>query len=426
MHKTEKKLFRTWQYKVLFGTLFGYTAFNMLRVNLAMAMPYLKEEFQLTNAEVGWIFSGFTFAYAMGRLVNGFLSDKSNARYFLTFGLVICAALNLCFLGVHSYLGFFVLWMMNGWFQTMGGPASSRMLTHWFPPHKMGTKWAIWSMSNPIGGGITFMLTGSLVALLGWKMAFVAPALVACLLVPFLLMVLRDRPEDVFAAADTEEAVSTEDVVDDDRHWTTKEIFQQVLSNKNLWFICLASFSLYCVRTGFLNWCPLILKEMRGFDPKTIGAMGFIFEMGGLAGGLIAGWASDKIFTGRRGPVGFFYMGMLTLVIYAFWALPVISQWVDMLLMVLFGFFAFGPQVLVGVAAADFATKKAVGVGTGLVGSCGYLGATLSGFGIGYVIDYFGGWHAGFLCFAGVAALGSIAFALTVVNLRDATRSLTS
>ena len=418
-------IFKAWQSKILFGVFFGYTAYHMLRLNLAMAMPSLKTEFALTNAEAGWIFSGFTFAYAMGRLVNGFLSDKNNARYFMTLGLVLCAALNLCFLGVHSYIGFLVLWTLNGWFQTMGGPASSRMLTHWFPAREMGTKWALWSCSNPVGGGITFLVTGALITSLGWKVAFVIPAVIACLFVPVLLWILRDRPEDVFGPAlhtdkpeKNADTPSHPDDVIEARNWPTADIFKQVLANKNIWLICLASFSLYFVRTGFLNWCPVILKELRGFSPQTAGQMGFIYEMGGLAGGLLAGWISDKMFQGRRGPVGFFFMSSLTLVIYGFWAMPVITPWIDTVMMVMFGFFSFGPQVLVGVAAADFATKKAVGVGTGIVGSCGYLGATCSGFGVGQLIDHFGGWHAGLVAFAGMAFLGSVAFGLTSLSMK--------
>ncbi len=418
------KRFQRWQNKVLFGTLIGYTAYNMLRVNLGMAMPSIREEFNLSHTEAGLIFSAFTMAYSMGRLFNGFFSDKNNARFFMTFGLVVCAALNLSFLGVNSYMAFMILWGLNGWFQTMGGPASSRMLTHWFPPEKMGTRWAIWSCSNPIGGGATFLITGALIPLMGWKMAFITPAVVALVLVPFLLLVLRDRPQDVFGEDWSEESLKGEELSEDEKeiekaHWTTKEIFSQVLSNKNLWLICGASFSLYCVRTGFIQWCPDILASIRGFDIKSSGVMGFIFDMGGLAGGLIAGLLSDKLFKGRRGPVGFAYMSLLAIVIYYFWVTPAQAFWVDKMIMVAFGFFAFGPQVLVGVAAADFATKKAVGVGTGLVGCFGYLGSTFSGVGIGYIVDHLGGWQMGFLAFISIAIFGAGCFFLTMLNTRS-------
>src|SRR5213075_3432762 len=67
------------------------------------------------------------------------------------------------------------------------------------------------------------------------------------------------------------------------------------------------------------------------------------------------------------------------------------------------GFFVYGPQMLVAVAAADFATKVASSSAVGLTGLLGYLGATLCGVGTGVIADHYG-WN-GVLWFYGASAV---------------------
>jgi len=76
------------------------------------------------------------------------------------------------------------------------------------------------------------------------------------------------------------------------------------------------------------------------------------------------------------------------------------------------GFFVYGPQMLIAVAAADFATKAAASSAVGLTGLLGYMGATLCGITTGMLADHFG-WD-GVLWFYGASAvIGCALLALT-------------
>ena len=79
--------------------------------------------------------------------------------------------------------------------------------------------------------------------------------------------------------------------------------------------------------------------------------------------------------------------------------------------MMLIGFLVTGPQILVGVAAADFASKKAAGAATGLTGTIGYFGTAVAGY-IGSVVDH-SGWDAAFGYITICALLSAFFFALT-------------
>ncbi|MBW8309010.1 MAG: MFS transporter, partial [Candidatus Paracaedibacteraceae bacterium] len=68
--------------------------------------------------------------------------------------------------------------------------------------------------------------------------------------------------------------------------------------------------------------------------------------------------------------------------------------------------------VLVGVAAADFASKKTVGMAVGVTGTFAYIGSALSGIIVGWLADNYG-WNAGFIFFIGAAVLSCLCFAMT-------------
>ena len=57
-------------------------------------------------------------------------------------------------------------------------------------------------------------------------------------------------------------------------------------------------------------------------------------------------------------------------------------------LMASIGFFVFGPQMLIGLAAAEYVDKKAACTANGFVGCWSYAGAAVTGYPLGLIIDY--------------------------------------
>jgi Sugar phosphate permease len=120
-----------------------------------------------------------------------------------------------------------------------------------------------------------------------------------------------------------------------------------------------------------------------------------LFEMGGLVGSLFAGWFSDRYTMGRRGPVNVIFSAALCGATLFFWMVPAGYTFLDYLSVFVIGFFVFGPQMLIGLAAAELAHKKAAATATGFVGLISYAGAALSGYPLGKIAD--AGWDGFFI-----------------------------
>ena len=130
--------------------------------------------------------------------------------------------------------------------------------------------------------------------------------------------------------------------------------------------------------------------ESKGYSPIYAGGIVSLFEVGGFFGGLSVGWISDRFFNAKRAPVNTLFAVALTLSILTFWLMPKEFASFNSCMMFIIGFTTFGPQMLIGIAVAELAHKKASATATGFAGSIAYICAASAGFLLGKIIDYLG------------------------------------
>lgn len=408
----ERKTYRGWRIRILYSVILGYAVFYFCRQNFNIAMPALMDDFGASKIQLGGYLTAAAILYGVGKFVNGFISDKSNARYFMPMGLAISAVLVLISGFSTGLMSIGVLWVLNNWFQSMGWPPVARMLTHWFSPKELGTKWALGATSHQVGGAVTMIICGYLVDKFGWQAAFYVPGIVGLLVALLLIERLRDSPKEV--GLPPVEHYKGDDLkkLEEDNDLSTLQLLGRVFNNKLMWYVCLANMFLYVVRLGVISWAPMFLRELRGMTLTQAGWQVASYELLGLLGGVAAGWLSDRVFQGRRGPVGTVFMVALAGSLILFWQMPKGYEFLSVLTMTLVGFFVYGPQVLVGVASADFATKRAIGTANGLASTFAYVGSALAGMPVGWIEETYS-WDYVFIFFIVAALMGAFFFALT-------------
>jgi OPA family glycerol-3-phosphate transporter-like MFS transporter len=417
--------------QMMLGIFFGYAGFYLVRKNFSLAKPYLINHYGFSKGDVGLIATGLAVAYGLSKFVMGNVSDRSNPRYFMATGLILSGLINLLFPTLAGSLwAMAALWFVNGWAQGMGWAPCARTLTHWFSDDERGTKFAIWNLAHNIGGGIVGPIINgalALAALLGlaaltgdgtlpFFLIFYVPAFMAIAMGLLLLVFLRDTPQSCGLPPIEEYTGDNPDtgVADPEREMTAKEILlNHVLNNKPLWIIAFANIFVYVVRYGVLDWAPTYLTAVKGCPQSTARWQFFVYEWAGIPGTLLAGWASDKFFHGRRGPVSVIYMLLVTVAVYVYWQNPANRFWVDSLSLFTIGFLIYGPVMLIGVSAVDMVPKKAAGTAAGFTGFFGYMfGAVIAEVGVGRVVDRWG-WDGGFKLLLAACVLATLLMALT-------------
>lgn len=150
------RTYRQHRLKVFIGIFIGYAGYYLVRKNFSLAMPELVKE-GFSKGDLGLAMSGVAIAYGLSKFLMGSISDRSDARKFLSLGLLISAVITLFMgtkVGLSSIAIMFSLQFLNGWAQGMGWPPCGRVMTHWFSHKERGTKMAIWNVAHNVGGGI--------------------------------------------------------------------------------------------------------------------------------------------------------------------------------------------------------------------------------------------------------------------------------
>lgn len=426
-HDAEYKKLRR---QVMLGIFFGYAGFYLVRKNFSLAKPYLIKDFGFSKGDVGLIATGLAVSYGLSKFVMGNVSDRSNPRYFMAAGLILSGLLNLLFPSlVFSLWAMMAVWFANGWAQGMGWAPCARTLTHWFSDSERGVKFAWWNLSHNVGGGIVapiinwalaaaaaLGLAGAFGGHLAFHLIFYVPALMSVAMGVLLAVSLRDTPQSCGLPSIEEHTGDRPDtgVADPEKEMTAKEILlEHVLNNKPLWIIAFANIFVYVIRYGVLDWAPTYLTQAKGAPQDMARWQFFIYEWAGIPGTLLAGWASDKFFHGRRGPVSVIYMAFVTLAVWLYWQNPAGRFWVDSVSLFVIGFLIYGPVMLIGVSAVDMVPKKAAGTAAGFTGFFGYMfGAVIAEAGMGRVVDRWG-WDGGFQLLLASCVAAILLLALT-------------
>lgn len=158
---------------------FAYSSIYVARLNLSVASPLMIEQGILSKAQFGMIGGAFFFAFAFGKLPNGYFGDRLPAKLMIIGGLLLVGLANLL-IGIHpAYPSIFVLWGLNGLGQSMIWGPMLRLVTDNVEP-RHATVCASLLVSSVAAGSVLGLLVGAKCAtLFGVMSCFFIPGLIA-------------------------------------------------------------------------------------------------------------------------------------------------------------------------------------------------------------------------------------------------------
>jgi sugar phosphate permease len=391
---------------VLWVLWMTYGAFYFGRTNIAAAVPGIEADLGYSKTQIGLILGALKVAYGVGQLVNGQLAERLSAKKLLALGMLGSALLNVLF-GFATGLYFLLfIWACNGYCQALGWTPCMRVAANWVPVSRRGRAIGLLGTSYQTTAALTYVLSGWAAEWLGWRGAFYLPAALLAAASLHMLLLLRESPADAHPEnyplrPERQTGTWTENV------WLT-------LSNPALWLLALALGLLDACRYGYIDWGPAHLKEMQliGIGKATLQYA--ILPLGGIAGALLSGWATDRFCGGRRAPVICGLLVLLGVLTLAYEAVAGASFAGTVLLLVGIGFTIYGPQVLlVGTAPADLARRGTAAAAAGFVNFMGYMGAFAGDQVTGYLADprHGFGWRVAIAVWAAWAFAAAVAVA---------------
>ncbi|WP_305842313.1 MFS transporter [Photobacterium leiognathi] len=384
--------YRYWRIHIMMSMYIGYAVFYLTRKNFSYAMPAIITDLGWDKADIGLMGTLFYLTYGISKFISGIVSDRSNPRYFMGLGLIATGIINILFGLSSSIVALSILWVLNAWFQGWGWPACSKLLTTWYSRSERGGWWSVWNTAHNLGGAMIPIIVGYTVLHYGWRYSFFIPGVIAVIVGCLLCWRLRDKPTTMGLPSIGHWRKDYLEIAHENtgKGLSQKQILTRyVLSNKYIWLLGLSYILVYIVRTAINDWGNLYLTEQYGYSLITANSALSLFEIGGFLGSLVAGWGSDKIFSGNRGPMILLFSMGIFLSVAALWLMPIASFALQAVCLFAIGFFVFGPQMLIGMAAAECSHKDSVGAATGFVGLFAYMGAALAGYPLAIITQHF-------------------------------------
>lgn len=392
----KEKLYKRLRLQAFFAATLGYSLYYVCRTSLNVIKKPILESGVLDATQLGVIGSTLLFAYAIGKLINGFLADHCNIKRFMATGLIISTTANFI-IGVLGFaetgavitsavlfVSFAIIWGINGWAQSMGAPPAIISLSRWFPLDKRGTYYGFFSASHNLGEFFSFLFVGSIVAGMGWQWGFFGSAIAGLIGIIIVVFFLHDTPESKGLPPVEVLAHEAKKKSDDA---SVKDIQKAVLRMPAVWILAMASAFMYISRYAINGWGVLFLQEAKGFSLVNATQIISINALLGIFGTVLSGWFSDKFFKGSRNMPALIF-GVLNTVALILFVYGGDSWFMNVLSMLLFGI-AIGVLIcfLGGLMAVDIVPRNATGAALGIVGIASYVAAGIQDVVSGWLID---------------------------------------
>jgi MFS family permease len=373
------------------------------RVCISSAAGAIRQDLGLTTAQMGWVFSAFTFAYAVFEVPSGWLGDVIGPRKVLARIVLWWSAFTMATGLAWNYASLLVFRFLFGLGEAGAFPNMSRSLARWFPARERGTAHGVMFMGSRAGGAVTPPLVVLIIAAAGWRESFWIFGLLGVVWCIFWLRWFCDDPGN-HPRVNTEELALIRDEEPERQAMQWKSLL-----NLNLLWICLMYFCYGYSLYFYLTWMPTYLKDARGFSDQQVGIIhGFVLLAAAVAS--ISGGSLTDILARRYGVARSRRVGAVTLplsgTLLAGAALVPDAALAAVLLALAAG---TGDLCLSTCwAICHDVGRDASGTVTGAMNTFGNIGGTLSPLVVGYAVQWWGSWAIPLVVASGVSVLGGI------------------
>lgn len=292
----DNTLRRRW-YQIIFVAVIMYTISFIDRMNVAMALPYMKNSLHLTSTTAGVAAGVFFIGYFLLQVPSGKWAIRFGSKRFVSV-LLVCWGIFAMTSGLSQnatemYVSRFFLGLAEGgiW------PATLVLLSNWFVAEERARANALWMLCLPLGGAIAGPLSGALIAHIGWRWMYILEGIPALVWVIPWWFLIEDRPENVSWLSQNAKnyLVSKLQLEEENRRkrvtslkWTAWAFHPVVIMLSLVYILSIIG------GYGVLLWLPTIIKQLSGEGVQWVGFISAVPYLVAMAVMVLFGYLSDK------------------------------------------------------------------------------------------------------------------------------------
>lgn len=397
---------------VLWLVVLMYMNTYMDRVVISVAAPSIQEDLAFTAVTMGWVFAAFQISYALFQIPGGWMGDRFGPRKTLAgitaYWSIFTAGTAFMWNGASMIICRFLF----GMGEAGAFPVATRALSRWMLPSERGWAQGITHAGARLSAAITPPLVVAIIAFWNWQAAFVIFAILGWLWAGVWYWYYRDDPREHKGANVAERKILEAELGVRDEREKPKVPWGQILRKPQMWLLSMMYFCYGYGIVTYLTWFPTYLVQDRGLSLTEMGIFASAPLMGGVAGNIVGGLASDGLLkrTGnlkmsRRiiAVIGFLISGTMV---------PIAVSTGDPIISIAcFALAVFGLEMTVSVSWAVTLDvgKQFAGSVSSVMNTFGNIAGAIAAAATGYIVTY-ADWTLAFTVLAGFSLLAAVLF----------------
>jgi MFS transporter, Spinster family, sphingosine-1-phosphate transporter len=285
----------------LFGPRAAWFAFAMTmalmvfdyidRQVIVSLFPYIKEEWGLSDKQLGALVSVVSITVALGALPVALVADRfSRVKSIVVMATVWSLATISCMFA-RSYGQLLAARAVVGLGEAGYGAVGAALIASHFPSRLRGTLLACFFAAASVGSVLGVMLGGIIAAQWGWKAAFGVVGLPG-LILALLYLKVRDYKTVELDAPRAQAVRSASGVI--------RFIFQALSRSRTMLWVCIGGAAQLVVVSAVWSWMPSFLNRVHGVPADQAAIKAALVVLCGAAGSVLWGALADR--AGRKNP----------------------------------------------------------------------------------------------------------------------------
>jgi ACS family glucarate transporter-like MFS transporter len=390
---------------LIVAILFAVSCFSYGdRVALSIAGAAMAKDISMEPLKLGYLFSGFSWAYVLGQLPSGGLLDRFGSKRVYGFSIVAwstCAFLT----GFAGYLtasaaftAIFALRLLSGLAQAPVFPGNGRIVASWFPTSERGQASAIFNSSQYFALLIFAPIFGWIVHVSGWRSCFWFMGVLGLVLtLVWFMNIYGVKQHPSISNAEVDYIARGGGLVNTDQGASAKmkgspltlAAIGMLLSHRMLVGVYIGQYCIVTLTWFFLTWFPIYLAQARHMSIIKVGFAAAVPGLCGGFGGILGGMISDRILKNghsltlaRKAPIMAGMALSMTMI-----ACNYAHSQALMLVLMSISFFGKGIGALGWTVISDTSPKGMVGLNGALFNLIGNMAGITTPIIIGYIVQ---------------------------------------
>ena len=297
--KATKRSRYRWTILLMLGLMALITFID--RTNISVTASEIAKEFSFSKTQLGWIFSAFGFAYALGQIPGGWFSDTYGARKVLTIVVLFWSLMTMTTTLAVGFVSMLVIRFVFGIGEASAWPAATRAMQNWFPKSERGLVNGVTHSCGQFATTLVPLVGVAIMTAWGWRAVFYVFGVVGIVWAIAWYLLHRDLPED-HQSVNAAELAHIEDRAAGETKRQALDAAEKtipwklILTSSNMWFIAAA----YCGYTYgsyfFWYWMPTYLMEFHHISLMKMGLLAPLPLFAGAIGVLAGGIVTDMVY----------------------------------------------------------------------------------------------------------------------------------